>query len=119
MKKLTKVTSILGLAIISICALVFGVTATVLYAHAEGETLTERELYNATNTYNVNDSIFDENGDIIPVDEKRKNSDIQYRLSYDMSAKNGNQVMSITQVTVLTHGLGGSARHWSNNFSEK
>ncbi|MCX4363970.1 MAG: hypothetical protein OSJ74_11435, partial [Clostridia bacterium] len=26
--------------------------------------------------------------------------------------------MSTPQVTVLTHGLGGSARHWSNNFSE-
>lgn len=119
MKKLAKATGILGLAMITIFVIVFGFTLINANALFVNETFTERELYNATNTYNVDESCLDNNGNVKVTPEVDREMEIdQYHLSYDMSAKNGNQVMSITQATVLTHGLGGSARHWSNNFSE-
>ncbi len=122
MKKITKATGILGLAIISTCALIFIICATAMFMYARAETdsgLSEKELYNATNTYNVNESCFESDGKFHVVTENDRITETkQYHIGYDMSTKNGNQVMSTPQVTVLTHGLGGSARHWSNNFSE-
>ena len=56
-------------------------------------------LYNATNTfrYNANNT----NGD----------NDYVY---YDMGTSNNNQIKSgAPQITILTHGLGGDASHWS------
>lgn len=58
-------------------------------------TLTEKELYDKTNTYNVNSSCFDKNtGEFITtwIDSKKTNK-TQYNISYDMSAKQNRSVM--------------------------
>lgn len=58
-------------------------------------TLTEKELYDETNTYNVNSSCFDKNtGEFITtwIDGKKTNK-TQYNISYDMSTKYNCSVM--------------------------
>ena len=88
----------------------------VVFVSAEGggsftgysSTLSEEELYNATNTYAYNGANPYERGTE------------EYRLYeyYDVSdnGKLSNVEISDTpQITVLTHGLGGSAAHWTNN----
>jgi len=60
--------------------------------------LTYEELFNATNTFNL--SHFN-----IPARQ----------MGYNMSVRNGNLVASIPQITVLTHGVGGTAGDWSNH----
>lgn len=61
--------------------------------------LTEQELYNETNTYNVSVTTS-------TTDSDRINNTTQYSVTYNMSQKNSNQVMNTTQITVLTHRLG-------------
>lgn len=73
--------------------------------------LTEQELYNETNTYNVSVTTS-------TTDSDRINNTTQYSVTYNMSQKNSNQVMNTTQITVLTHGLGSKASIWSNNYSK-
>lgn len=60
------------------------------------------DLYNATNTYSYNG------------DNEFYDRNYQY---YDTSERLENIAVSINapQITVLTHGLGGDASHWSNN----
>ena len=81
--------------------------------------LTEKELYDETNTYNVNSSCFDKNtGEFITtwIDIKKTNK-TQYKISYDMSVRQNRSVMNKAQITVLTPGLASNAGTWSNNFS--
>ena len=81
--------------------------------------LTEKELYDETNTYNVNSSCFDKNtGEFITtwIDSKKTNK-TQYNISYDMSVRQNRSVMNKAQITVLTPGLASNAGTWSNNFS--
>lgn len=70
-----------------------------------GSTLSEEKLYNATNTYSYNGAN--------PYDIGTE----KYRL-YEYFNVNGNPasvaISDTPQITVLTHGLGGSAAHWSN-----
>ncbi len=40
----------------------------------------------------------------------------RYEVEYDMTARNGKQVMDKPQITVLTHGWGMAAGTWSNNY---
>ena len=40
----------------------------------------------------------------------------RYEVEYDMTARNGKQVMDKPQITVLTHGWGMGAGTWSNNY---
>lgn len=69
--------------------------------------LTDIDLYNATNTYNYNGD-----NDIIKDDAK---SGYDY-FNTNVGTKNSNSIYSgAPQITVLTHGLGGDASHWSNN----
>ncbi len=64
-------------------------------------------LYNATNTYNYNGA------NNLP-DVSAKSSYEYY--DTDTGSKNSNLVYDgAPQITVLTHGLGGDASHWSNN----
>ena len=64
-------------------------------------------LYNATNTYNYN-------GDNTITNPSEK-SRFEY-FNTDAGTKNSNIVSTeVPQITVLTHGLGGNASHWSNN----
>ncbi len=59
------------------------------------------ELYTATNTY------------------KCTNVDSENRaVTFDLENKRNVQVMDTTQITVLTHGLGGNAGAWSNAYSK-
>lgn len=68
----------------------------------ETNVMSLEELYSQANTYNCTN-----------VDTANR------KLQFDMSSKNGAQVMEIPQITVLTHGLSQSASTWSNNCVEK
>lgn len=72
-----------------------------LTANAEftgyGTKLSNEELYNNSNTYNVS-TIADN------------------KITYNLNTSNGKTVMEEPQITVLTPGLGGTAAHWSNNY---
>ena len=72
-----------------------------LTANAEfagyGTTLSDEELYNSSNTYNV--STITDN-----------------KIIYNLNTSNGKTVMEEPQITVLTPGLGGTAAHWSNDY---
>lgn len=71
------------------------------------DSLTDIDLFNATNTYNYNGA-----NNIIKDDAK---SGYDY-FNTNVGAKNSNSIYSgAPQITVLTHGLGGDASHWSNN----
>ena len=79
--------------------------------------LTEQELYNQTNTYNVSGDCFNENGTFKSVSDSNYENP-QYRLSYVMTSKNSETVPNTTpKITVLTHGLGADAATWSNQYS--
>ena len=73
------------------------------HANAETQWNSSEELFSLTNTYDCTSVNY---GD-------------DYSINYDLSSsgKNRNQVMDIPQITVLTHGLGGSAAHWSNQYN--
>lgn len=62
-----------------------------------GAELSDEELYNNSNTYNVSDI-----GD--------------NEVTYNFNSPNGKTVMEEPQITVLTPGLGGTAAHWSNDY---
>ena len=72
-----------------------------LVANAEftgyGTELSNEELYNNSNTYNVS-AIADN------------------KITYNLNTSNGKTVMEESQITVLTPGLGGTAAHWSNAY---
>lgn len=75
--------------------------------------LSDRELYNATNKYDVVNGF-----DSLPRDKDYvvEDSGVVFYDWYNTSAKNSNVVdQGRPQITVLTHGLGGDAGHWSNN----
>ena len=98
----------------------------VVYAD---ETPTEEEiladLFSSTNTYNISaNNINLSAGTEIAENDQTKYSYNGYNysaqqkvLTYNMSATNGNMVSDTAQITVLTHGLGGKASDWSNNYS--
>ena len=67
-------------------------------------TIYDRTLYSETNTYNFNDdyTFYDKHAQ-------------QER--YDLSNKNSNAVSNNVLLTVLTHGLGGDASHWSSRYN--
>lgn len=89
------------------------------YAFTGLTDITEEDLYNQTNTFNISSSCFDDNGNFrIAEDQNRKISKKQYHLLYDMSHKNDNEVMDTAQITVLTPGLGSYAGVWSNACSK-
>ena len=84
--------------------------------------LTEKELYNETNTYDVTDSNFNEAGVFSPTNEAEnstRRNKTQYNLSYDLSVRKDREVMDAAQITVLTHGLDCDASVWSNNFTKE
>lgn len=79
-------------------------------------TLSEKDLYNATNTYDVSESCFNNGTFVTTVDNNRITNQTEYNITYNMLQKNNNQVMNTAQITVLTHGLGSHAGVWSNTF---
>ena len=87
----------------------------------ESGALTEEQLYNQTNTYNVSAACFNDSGEFInTVDQNSERDDInQHNISYDLSQRQANvQVKTRPQITVLTPGLNSGASAWSNNYSE-
>ena len=87
----------------------------------ESGAITEEQLYNQTNTYNVSAECFTGSGEFIKtVDENSERDDInQHNISYDLSQRQANvQVKDNPQITVLTHGLNSNASVWSNNYSK-
>ncbi len=69
-------------------------------------------LYSATNTYDYNENL---NPSLIPGEENNR-----LYIMNSSSDKNENVVSSDSPLlTVLTHGLGGSAYQWSNNGENK
>lgn len=96
----------------------FGFSTMNAYAFSgTNSSLTEQELYNATNTYNVETDCFKDNGDFNTITDSSRVYSTQYEISYNLTQKNNNQVMDSAQITVLTHGLGSNAGTWSNDFS--
>lgn len=87
----------------------------------ESGALTEEQLYNQTNTYNVSAACFNDSGEFInTVDQNSERDDKnQHNISYDLSQRQANvQVKARPQITVLTPGLNSGASAWSNNYSE-
>lgn len=79
--------------------------------------ISEYQLYNETNTYNVVSSNFTSSGNFVPVvEDDGVTSSTQYHITYDMSAKQNRSVAYSAQITVLTPGLGSSAAVWSNTL---
>lgn len=115
----TYIISFLGLAIIcaTVCLYTFGVLGVNAYSGITE--LTEKDLYNATNTYDVNNSSFNEDEEFLFSTEPERREEKQYHLRYNMTQKNANdgKVMESAQITVLTHGLGSDAGTWSNHYS--
>ncbi len=78
----------------------FGLSTLNAYAFSRtNSSLTEQELYNATNTYNVDNSGFID-GEYQPnsdEDNAKKTNNLIYNIRYNMSQKNSNQVMNDTQ----------------------
>lgn len=109
----------LCLVIILSVVLVVSINNISVMAYNGVTTLTEKELYDETNTYNVNSSCFNkDSGKFITTwVEDRKTNKTQYNIRYNMSAKQNRSVMNEAQITVLTPGLAGDAGNWSNNFS--
>ena len=70
-------------------------------------TLSEAELYNATNTYSYKGA----NPYDIETEEGRL---YEYYDVRDNGKLSNVEISDTPQITVLTHGLGGSAAHWSN-----
>lgn len=100
---------------------IFGFNVLSASAYVGFSTLSEQELYNATNTYNISENCFDDEGRFQHVTEhERIDNEEQYHLSYNMQQKNSNKdnVMNFPQITVLTHGLGSTAGVWSNHYSK-
>ena len=120
MRKSSRLASVfLCIAMVLSVVLVVSIRNVSAMAYSGVITLTEKELYDETNTYNVNSSCFDKNtGEFITtwIDSKKTNK-TQYNISYDMSTKQNRSVMNKAQITVLTPGLASNAGTWSNNFS--
>jgi len=120
MRKLFKKIVATGCVFIAIFAMICGVQNLSVKAEVlSGSSLSEQELYNATNTYNVDESYFVDGVFQPTTDPDRKDSTAQYRITYDTSETNelADQVMDVTQITVLTHGLDSGAFAWSNNYT--
>ncbi|MDY4186660.1 MAG: hypothetical protein SOX77_02215 [Candidatus Borkfalkiaceae bacterium] len=110
---------ILCAIIILVAITLLGVDRLVVKAYDGIAALTEKQLYNETNTYNVTEGLFNTSGNIITeVDGNRINNTTQYNVSYNLGQKNDNKVTESAQITVLTHGLGSNAGTWSNNYSK-
>lgn len=83
---------------------------------------TEERIYNETNTYKVETSLFHEGifqctyNENRPVKEKGNNRN-QYQIKYDMTNRQDVRVMDRAQITVLTPGLGSDPGTWSNHYS--
>lgn len=89
------------LCVVTLLSAVSGVFLSVKEAKASA--LTEIELYNATNTFDVDYTQFDENGKFIYSENDSKiNNQYEYSLKYSMGNRNNNEVLTDTppQITV-------------------
>lgn len=99
-------------------ALSFGVLN--VKAYADISAVDEKTLYNETNTYNISNDCFDDNGFISTYESALFGEyKFRYKPKYDLSQRNENSIMAYPQITVLTPGLGSHAVTWSNNFFKK
>ena len=120
MVKKRKIYLIALITLVMCITTLFGLSTINAYAFSgTNSSLSEQELYNATNTYNVNAGCFEGNGDFHTIDDSSRKYSTQYEISYNLTQKNNNQVMDSAQITVLTHGLGSDASIWSNAYSSK
>lgn len=106
MQKTRMASVVLILVILAMMALSAVLMCDIGKAQAETEqkAKTTAELFSETNTYNCS-----------VVGDGKNDYDVQYDLT--SSGKNNNKVMDIPQITVLTHGLGGKASDWSNQYN--
>lgn len=99
-------------------ALSFGVLN--VKAYADISAVDEKTLYNETNTYNISNDCFDDNGFVSTYESTILGGyKFRYKPKYDLSQRNENSIMAYPQITVLTPGLGSHAVTWSNNFFKK
>ncbi|MBR5388623.1 MAG: alpha/beta fold hydrolase [Clostridia bacterium] len=117
MSKKNRVISFMVFLCICLMTVVLLVPEQKAFAFSGTGTLSEQALYNATNTFDVKSSYFDNNGDFQTTYISGRGN--QYQIEYNMQQRNVNvgNVMNNAQITVLTHGLDSNARVWSNNFS--
>lgn len=120
MTKTKKLISILILFAITTLTFILGFSFLNAKAFTGRGNLSEKELYNATNTYHTYDYLFDTDESFIPANYPiiGDPNPPQYKIRYDMSSKVNKPIMDTTQITVLTHGLGAKAGTWSNNYSK-
>ncbi len=82
----------------------------------EDGTSAEKQLYDATNTYEYKEYA----GHDYTADYVTENGVKVFKDWYDMSTGTGNPIASgAPGITVFTHGLGATASHWSNNGAGK
>ena len=69
-------------------SVLLSINSNLVFTKADINGLTEQQLYNETNTYNVNPSCFNLDGVFLTTFEhNRKTNQVQYNISYDMSEK--------------------------------
>ena len=118
MAKKFKMYLIALLAIVMCISGFFGLSTINVFAFSgTNNILSEQELYNLTNTYNVSADCFKENGEFKISSDCLREKPNQYKISYNLSEQNNNQVMELAQITVLTHGLDSNAGTWSNHYT--
>jgi len=117
MKRVKVISTTMGLCALLIVTMCFAMFAmpTARVSAAENWTgffegyshdLSPEELFNRTNTFDIKRNVQDKPY----IDDSEP-----WGIEYNMSVRNGRTVMPIPQITVLTHGLGGSAYNWSND----
>ena len=79
--------------IIAICLTLLFSGAQIVFAEKQQEdVITEQDLYNKTNTYNISPNCFDKDGNFVTTIVENRKDDKQYKVAYDMSARNENEV---------------------------
>lgn len=119
MKKRRRIKCLLLTAFATLFIIFLSVSTMDVYASSYLIGISEKSLYNETNTYDISNECFDDKDVFLPyIDVNGMHStEIQHIVKYDLSKKNANTVMSYPQITVLTPGLGSHASVWSNAYT--
>ena len=64
---------------------IVGLNLLMVFAYTGYSTLTEEELYNATNTYNISEECFEDGAFKVDDDDKRVTNQKQYHLKYNLN----------------------------------
>ncbi len=101
------------LALVVVLGLCAGITSISVIAKADAE-ISVKELFNATNTYDIDGEITKINDYVVYHDQMGYEKP-QYSFGYKFSTKNSNTTTSAPHVTVFTHGYDSWGKDWCNN----